>query len=74
MAGTQKSEPLQPGEGTEGKVESQEAGASSGSAFESIYDRLPNISIKALDWFIAACIVALVAVVLMGVLKARHII
>lgn len=74
MADTQKSKPLQPEEGTEGEVQNQGAGASSGSAFEGIYDRLPDISIKALDWFIAVCIVALVAVVLMGVLKARHII
>lgn len=74
MADIQKSKPLQPEEGTEEEAKSQETGPSSGSAFESIYDRLPDIPVRALDWFIAACIVALVAVVLMGVLKARHII
>lgn len=48
--------------------------APSKSAFEGIYDRLPDISIRSLDWFILICVIALVAVVLIGVLKARHII
>lgn len=46
---------------------------SSGSVFESLYDRLPNISIRALDRFIILCIIALVLVILIGVLKANHI-
>ncbi len=47
---------------------------SSGSAFEGIYDRLPDISVKAVDRFIILCVIALVAVVVIGVLKARHVI
>lgn len=46
---------------------------SSGSVFESIYDRLPNISIRALDRFIILCVIALILVILIGVLKANHI-
>lgn len=46
---------------------------SSGSVFESLYDRLPNISIRALDRFIILCIIALILVILIGVLKANHI-
>lgn len=46
---------------------------SSGSVFESLYDRLPNISIKALDRFIILCVIALILVILIGVLKANHI-
>lgn len=40
--------------------------------FESIYDRLPDISIKSLDRFIVLCVVVLVTVILIGVLKAKH--
>ena len=35
--------------------------------FESIYDRLPDISIKSLDRFIVLCVVVLVMVILVGV-------
>ncbi len=45
----------------------------SGSAFEGIYDRMPDISVKALDRFILACVIALAAVVLIGVLRANHV-
>lgn len=55
--------------------ENKEKGAaqSSGSVFESLYDRLPDISIRALDRFIILCIIALILVILIGVLKANHI-
>ena len=54
--------------------EKEDEKASSKSGLEGIYDRLPDISIRSLDWFIVICVIALVAVVLIGVLKARHII
>lgn len=44
-----------------------------GSAFEGVYDRLPNISIKALDRFILLCVLGLVAVVATGILRANHV-
>ena len=46
---------------------------SSGSAFEGIYERLPDISVRSVDRFIILCVIALIAVVLIGVLKANHI-
>ena len=62
--------------GGEGAADSgrKEKKGSSGSAFEGTYDRLPDISLKSLDLFIAACVIALVAVVVIGVLRARHVI
>ncbi len=44
-----------------------------GSLFEGIYDKLPDISVKAVDRFILICVIAFVAVILVGVLKANHI-
>ncbi|MDE6881728.1 MAG: hypothetical protein K2P48_01280 [Lachnospiraceae bacterium] len=52
------------------KVEKKSSG---GSAFEGIYEQLPNISIRSLDKFILLCVIALVAVIVFGVLKANHI-
>ena len=46
---------------------------SGGSAFEGIYDQLPNISIRSLDRFILLCVIALIAVIVFGVLRANHI-
>lgn len=46
---------------------------SGGSAFEGIYDCLPNISIRSLDRFILLCVIALVLVIVIGVLKANHV-
>ncbi|MBD5394046.1 MAG: hypothetical protein HDR71_07205 [Lachnospiraceae bacterium] len=43
------------------------------SMFAGIYDRLPDISVKAVDRFIVVCVIALVAVILIGVLKAHHV-
>lgn len=51
----------------------QTAKQSGGSAFEGIYDRLPDISVRAVDRFIILCVVALIAVILLGVLKANHV-
>lgn len=53
--------------------EKQNAKSSGGSAFEGIYDRLPDISVKSVDRFIIICVIALVAVILVGVLKANHV-
>lgn len=53
--------------------EKQKTKSSGDSLFEGIYDRLPDISVKAVDRFILICVIALVAVILMGVLKANHI-
>lgn len=44
------------------------------AAFESIYERLPDISLKSVDRFIIICVIALILVVLVGILRARHII
>lgn len=46
---------------------------SGGSIFEGIYDRLPDISIQSVDRFIILCVIALIAVILIGVLKANRI-
>lgn len=54
--------------------EDEEKKPSSGSVFEGIYERLPNISVRAVDRFIAICVIALIAVVLIGALKANHVI
>ena len=53
--------------------EEQKTKSSGGSLFEGIYDQLPDISVKAVDRFILICAIALVAVILVGVLKANHI-
>ncbi len=53
--------------------EEKKTESSGGSMFEGIYDRLPDISVKAVDRFILICAIALVAVILVGVLKANHI-
>lgn len=47
---------------------------SSGSAFEGLYDKLPDISIRSLDKFIILCVIALILVILAGILEANHII
>ncbi len=51
----------------------EEKKQSGGSIFEGIYDRLPDISIRSVDWFIILCVIALIAVILIGVLKANHV-
>ncbi len=51
----------------------EEKKSSGGSVFEGIYDQLPNISIRSLDRFILLCVIALVAVIVFGVLRANHI-
>lgn len=55
------------------QIEEQNTKSSKGSLFEGIYDQLPDISVKAVDRFIIICAIALVAVILVGVLKANHI-
>lgn len=54
-------------------AEKDEEKVSQGSIFEGIYERLPDISIRSLDCFILLCVIALVAVILIGVLKANHV-
>ncbi len=55
-------------------TEKTEEKKSSGcSAFEGIYDKLPNISIRSLERFILLCVIALIAVIVFGVLRANHI-
>lgn len=53
--------------------EKQTAKQSHGSAFEGIYDKLPDISVRSVDRFIILCVIALIAVILIGVLKANHV-
>lgn len=44
-----------------------------GSVFEGIYDQLPDISVRSVDRFIVICLIALAAVIVIGVLKANHV-
>lgn len=60
-------------EAEQAETEKTEKKSSGGSAFEGIYDQLPNISIRSLDRFILLCVIALIAVIVFGVLKANHI-
>lgn len=55
------------------KNEKEEQKASRNSVFAGIYDQLPDISIRSLDRFILFCVLALVAVILIGILKANHV-
>ena len=55
------------------KDKEQEEKVSQGSIFEGIYDRLPDISVRSLDRFILLCVIALIAVILIGILKANHV-
>ena len=55
------------------KDKEQDEKVSQVSMFEGIYERLPEISIRSLDRFILLCVIALVAVILIGVLKANHV-
>lgn len=57
----------------DGKEEDQDEKGHLNSAFEGIYDRMPDISIKAVDRFILLCVIALVTVVLVGILRANHV-
>ncbi len=53
--------------------EKQEQKPSQGSVFQGIYDQLPDISVRSVDRFILVCVIALVAVIVIGVLRAHHI-
>ena len=55
------------------KEKEQDEKVSQGSIFEGIYDRLPDISVRSLDRFILLCVIALIAVILIGILKANHV-
>lgn len=54
-------------------AEEKPAKQSGGSAFEGIYDQLPDISVRSVDRFIVICLIALAAVIVIGVLKANHV-
>lgn len=67
-------EPVSGQGGTSETTQAEEqAKQSCGSLFEGIYDQLPDISVRSVDRFIILCVIALVAVILIGVLKANHI-
>lgn len=51
----------------------QKTKSSGDSVFTGLYDQLPDISVKSVDRFILICAIALVAVILVGVLKANHV-
>lgn len=53
--------------------EKKEEKSSQNSLFSGIYDQLPDISVRSLDRFILACVIALVLVILIGTLRAHHI-
>ena len=55
------------------EIVQEEKKQSGGSIFEGNYDRLPDISIRSVDRFIILCVIALIAVILIGVLKANHV-
>ena len=71
--GPTETERRRPEKGAAGQDAEGQEKTPSGSAFEGIYDRMPDISVKALDRFILACVIALAAVVLIGVLRANHV-
>ncbi len=76
MEEKQKSEPETVQDTTENaapEIVQEEKKQSGGSIFEGIYDRLPDISIRSVDRFIILCVIALIAVILIGVLKANHV-
>lgn len=80
MEEKQKNEPETVQEAAEGiaseTVQAKEKQAdkqSGGSLFEGIYDRLPDISVRSVDRFIILCVIAFIAVILIGVLKANHV-
>lgn len=66
-------EPSSEGETTEESAKEQDTKPSGGSAFEGIYERLPDISVRSVDRFILLCVIALIAVILIGILKANHV-
>lgn len=51
----------------------QEQKSFQGSVFQGIYDQLPDISVRSVDRFILVCVMALVAVIVVGVLRAHHV-
>lgn len=55
------------------ELEVEQKKSSTGSVFEGIYDQLPDISVRSLDRFILLCVIALIAVIVFGVLKANHV-
>lgn len=55
------------------QTDKEQSKKSGGSAFEGIYDQLPDISVESVNRFIMVCVIALVAVILIGVLKANHV-
>lgn len=80
MEEKQKNEPETVQEAAEGTAsetvqakEKQTDKQSGGSLFEGIYDRLPDISVRSVDRFIILCVIAFIAVILIGVLKANHV-
>lgn len=80
MEEKQKNEPETVQEAAEDTVsetvqakEEQTDKQSGGSLFEGIYDRLPDISVRSVDRFILLCVIAFIAVILIGVLKANHV-
>lgn len=69
-----ENERVQESESQPGAQEDGEESAKPTAAFEGIYDRLPDISVKSVDRFIIICVIALIAVVVIGILRARHVI
>ena len=55
------------------ELEAEQKKSSTVSVFEGIYDQLPDISVRSLDRFILLCVIALIAVIVFGVLKANHV-
>ena len=51
----------------------QESKPTRSSAFEGIYERLPDISERSVDRFIAVCAIAFIMVIVVGILKANKI-
>ncbi len=58
----------------EKKRESEPESGVSNGWLEGFYEHFQGMPIRYLDRFIAACIVALIVVIAVGVLKAHHVI
>ena len=58
-------------EKTEAEAAPADGGRANRNAFENFYEHFRNVPVKYLDRFIALCIFALVAVITVGILRAK---
>ena len=65
-------EPVAPAPAPEENQPDPNPKASTESALSGLYDRLPNIPLKALDVFIGVCVAAFIAVVIVGFVQGHR--